>query len=287
MLSALLYYLVILPVSVLPFPVLHALSGILRFFLYDVFRYRRKVVMKNIRASFPDRSEVELHLVESRFYSQLCDTILEGFKMFSISRSQLQRRIKTINPEVIDKFYAAGKNVIIAVGHFNSWELLLTGFDSFIRHRAVVIYQPLTNSFFDKKIREARGRMGTKMLAAKNVKNFFSTQAGELTATVFAIDQSPSSPERCYWMNFLNQETPVLFGTEKYAKEFDLPVIYARLKKIRRGYYTLEFEEVTSEPQSTAYGTITEKATRMLEKDVLTAPESWLWSHRRWKHRKS
>ena len=279
-----LFYFVMIPVSVLPFGALHALSTFAYFVLFRIAGYRAKVVRENIRRSFPGKPEEEREKIVRKFYRHLCDVLLEGLKIFTISKKNLQKHIACKNPEVLDRYFEKGKSVIIAVGHYNSWELMLTGFNTFTRHKAVVIYQPLSNAFLDKKLCDARSERGTIMLPAKAVKQFFQTPSENLYATVFAIDQSPPNPERSYWMNFLNQDTPVLFGTEKYAKDFGLPVVYARLLKVKRGYYQLEFEDVIAEPSKTEYGEITEKVTRLLEKDIIAQPEYWLWSHKRWKH---
>lgn len=285
-LSALLYYLIMLPLSVLPFGVLHALSSFLYFVFYYLIGYRKEVVRENIRRSFPEKTEAEQKAIAKKFFKHLCDVFVESLKIFTISKANLAKHITCPNPEVLDRYFEQGKNVIIAVGHYNSWEFMLTGFNTFIKHKAVVIYQPLRNTFFDKKLRDARSERGTLMLPAKEVKTFFSKQSKDLYATVFAIDQSPPNPEKSYWMNFLHQDTPVLFGTEKYAKDFNQPVVYARLNKIKRGYYQLEFVEVVSNPVATAYGEITEKVTKLLENDINSKPEFWLWSHKRWKHKR-
>jgi KDO2-lipid IV(A) lauroyltransferase len=285
-LSALLYYLVLVPASIAPFWLIHINSRIIYFLAFKIIGYRKNVVRENIRNSFPGKSSGERKKIENEFFKNLADTLLEGFKIFTISKKNLVKHISCKNPEVLNAFYDKGKSVIIAVGHYNSWELMLTGFNTFIKHKAVVIYQPLSNSFLDKKLRDARSERGTIMLPAKETKNFFQTPSEDLYATVFAIDQSPPNPERAYWMKFLNQDTPVLFGTEKYAKDFKLPVVYARLVKIKRGYYQLEFETAVEEPSKTQYGEITEKVTHLLEKDIIASPEAWLWSHKRWKHKR-
>jgi KDO2-lipid IV(A) lauroyltransferase len=254
--------------------------------LYYVVGYRKEVVRKNIRNSFPEKSEAEQKKIAKKFYRHLCDVLLESQKMFTISKENLAKHITCANPEIVNRYFDQGKNVIIAVGHYNSWELMLTGFNTFIKHKAVVIYQPLRNAFLDKKLRDARSERGTLMIAAQKVKSFFSAPTDELYATVFAIDQSPPNPEKSYWMNFLHQDTPVLFGTEKYAKDFNQPVVYARLNKIRRGFYQLEFADVVSDPAKAVYGEITEKVTKLLENDIISKPEFWLWSHKRWKHKR-
>lgn len=284
--SAMLYYLVMMPLSRLPFGALHAISTLIYFFLFRVFGYRKKVVSGNLAKSFPEKNETERRRIMKRFYRQLCDVLTEGIKAFTISKDDLRLHLVCKNPELVRKYYDEGKSVIIAVGHYNSWELFLTGINLFIRHRAVVIYQPLRNRYLDMKLRQKRGEYRTIMLPKNEVKAFFKAERKELSATVFAIDQSPPKAENSYWMTFLNQDTGVLFGTEKYAKDFDQPVVYARLNKLKRGYYSLEFTDVSSHPRETKHGEITEKITRLLEKDIIANPEYWLWSHKRWKHKR-
>lgn len=286
MFSRLLYYLVLAPLSRMPFWLLHVLSSVLYFFLYYIIGYRKKVVRENLRRSFPEKSEQERHRIEKDFFLHLADIFLEGVKAFHITKDQLRKHVSCRNPEVVRRFYDEGKDVIIAVGHYGSWELLLTGLNLFIRHRAVVIYKPLSNAYLDKKLRESRGEYRTMLLPMQQVKPFFTEPRKELSAVVFAIDQSPSNPQSAWWTNFLHQETGVLFGTEKYAKTYDIPVVYAHIHREKRGHYSLTFETVAAAPRETPEGMITENATKLLEQDIIAAPAWWLWSHKRWKHKR-
>jgi KDO2-lipid IV(A) lauroyltransferase len=133
----------------------------------------------------------------------------------------------------------------------------------------------------------ARESFGTRMISKSEVRSFFSEPVSQATATLFAIDQWPAKAKKPYWMTFLNQETAVAFGTEKYAKDSGQPVLYARIRKEKRGSYVLDFSPVCDEPKLTAYGFITESITRSLEKDIQNQPAYWLWSHRRWKQNRS
>lgn len=284
--SGLLYYLIVIPISALPFVVIRGLSTVLYFSLFYIHGYRKKVVLQNLENSFPNKSEAERNQICKKFYTHFSDLLLESFKTFTISEKQLKKHLYCINPEIVNKYFEKKQSIIIAVGHYNSWEFFLTGINKLIKHQAVVIYQPLTNKYFDKKICETRSEFGTTMVATNDVKKLFETVSSDCTATIFAIDQSPSGPENCYWMKFLNQDTGVLYGTEKYAKQYDYPVVFARIIKVKRGYYQLEFIDVTEKPKQTLYGEITENVTHLLEKDILKIPEYWLWSHRRWKHKK-
>ena len=191
-----------------------------------------------------------------------------------------------LNPEFIEEYYRNGRSIIMAGGHFNNWELFAVAIDSAIPHNTIAIYQPLTNKFFDEKMRSTRGKYGLRMISTKIVKRVFDEERANISAFIFGSDQSPSNPNNCYWMKFLNQDTGVLFGVEKYAKEYNYPVVYGRINKVRRGYYTFEFSKVTDTPAECQHGEITETFTKMLEKDIVQFPQYWLWSHRRWKHKR-
>jgi KDO2-lipid IV(A) lauroyltransferase len=282
----LIYYLILLPLSRCPDFIIDIFTSVLFFFLYYIIRYRKKIVYGNLRNSFPEKSEYEIQIIARRFYRHLANVFFDGVRAFAISKDDLRDKLKCENPEVLRKHYDEGRSVVVTVGHYSSWELFLAGINLFIRHRAAVIYQPLSDEYIDGKLRETRSDFRTVMISAKKVKEFFSEQHKEPHAIAFAIDQSPANPERCYWMHFLNQETPVHFGAEKYAKEYNMPVYFARLTQVGKHQYNLRFELVTENPEDEAYGFITEKSTKLLEDQVKLKPEFWLWSHRRWKHKR-
>lgn len=284
--SALLYYLVILPVSKLPYPVLYFLSDVLFLVFYYVLGYRMKVIAGNIDRSFPDLSRPEKKAIVRNFYRHFCDLIVESLKVFSITEQQVKQRFVVRNPELLNNYFDQGRSVILAGGHFNNWELFAVAIDQPLKHQAVAVYKPLTNAYFDQLMRVSRGKYGLKMIPISIVKKEFEKSREELAVFILATDQSPGKKTKAYWMNFLNQETAVLFGTEKYATEYNYPVVYGCINKLKRGHYEVVFELVHDQPADTPYGFITEAHTRLLERDILRKPEFWLWSHRRWKHKK-
>jgi KDO2-lipid IV(A) lauroyltransferase len=281
--GAVLYYVVILPISLLPYPILYAFSDFLYLMIYYVVRYRKNVVLKNIQKSFPQLSPAEHVAISKKFYHHFCDLIVESLKIFSISEEEVKERMKIVNPEFIDAYYEKGQSMILAGGHFNNWELFAVAIAAPLKHETSAIYKPLNNKFFDAKMRETRGKYGLKLISTKAVKPFFELVKEKPTITIFAIDQSPSRKSGFYSMKFLNQETRVLFGTEKYSKEFNCPVVFGRINKLKRGYYSFEFLEVIENPRDKKHGEITEHITKLLEKDINANPEFWLWSHKRWK----
>lgn len=281
--AKILYYLFLIPLSRMPFAMLYALSDFMFFVLYYLVGYRKDVVFKNLKNSFPEKSDKELKSIQKQFFRHLCDLIVESIKGFTISTRQIMSRVHFKNNEVLDKYFDQGKSIVIITGHYNNWEMVGTSSGTGIRHQGLGIYKPLSNKFFDGKMRKSRERHGIIMVPMKETIESLKKDYGRPYALMFAADQTPSNVSRCYWLKFLNQETPVFFGPEKIAKDFDLPVIYSSMYKKKRGYYEAIHQVISDEPKSTEYGEITKAHVRILEEDIKLLPQFWLWSHKRWK----
>ncbi len=284
--NLIIYYLFIIPVSLLPFRVLYLVSDFLYVVLYRIAGYRTAVVRNNLEHSFPEKSDSEIKVIEKAYYHHLCDVVVETFKSYSISEKEILKRMVVENPELPDHYFSEGRSILLAGGHYNNWEWIATSLEQQIKHKTFALYTPLSNKFFETKMQSTRGKFGLTMVSIKRTSAFFEENKNIATATIFGIDQSPRNPDRCHWMSFLNQETGVLFGLEKYAKEFNYPVLFCEIDKIKRGYYTVRFFLVTDQPQETPHGWIIEETTKQLEQQIITHPQYWLWSHKRWKHKR-
>ncbi len=231
--SKIAYYLFIYPISKLPYPLLYGLSNFLFFVIYRLIGYRKEVVLGNIKQSFPEKSNEEQEKIMKDFYRHFCDFILESIKSFTLSKEEALKRFKLTNPEVVNKIYDEGRDIIFTGGHYNNWEILAISIGMQMKTLPFGIYKPLSNKFFDKIVRESRERFRLKLCPVKEVKEMITTDFGEPKGTIFAVDQSPSNPEKSYWTTFLNQETAMLYGAEKYAKELNLPVVFCRIDKVK------------------------------------------------------
>lgn len=285
LLNILFYYGVLIPVSHLPFRVLYFLSDGLYVVIYKMVGYRKKVVLQNIANSFPEKTHEEHIRIVSAFYRHLCDLVVESIKIFTISDKQIKQRFKIVNPEFADRIFDRGQSIVLAGGHYNNWELFAVAIAAPIKHKAIALYKPLTSKFFDEKMRSSRGSYGLNMISIKTTREEFEKKDA-LRMFIFGVDQSPGNPRTCYWGDFLNQDTGMSFGAEKYAKEYNYPVLYGRIHKLKRGHYAFEFTEAIEESPKTDYGYITKRIHYLLEKDIVAQPEYWLWSHKRWKHKR-
>lgn len=275
-------------ISLLPFPVFYLFSDFIYFLLYRVVGYRKKVVFENLKNSFPEKSYNELKKIEKDFYRYLCDLFSETIKTLTISRSEAVKRCKFNAKTTLVFNELANKNqsCIIVMGHYGNWEWAGNSFSLQCKQQLYVIYHPLSNKYFDKLMYDLRTRFGTKLYAMKDTMREMIRNKNEVNATAFIADQTPS-PDSAYWTTFMNQDTPVFWGTEKIAQKLNYPIVYITIKKIKRGYYEVDSELLINEPKNTSLGEISELHTRKLESDIITQPSIWLWSHRRWKHKKN
>lgn len=283
MLSKILYYFIILPLSYLPLRILYLISDFFYVLLILFIPYRKKVVRKNLINSFPDKNIKEIKKIERKFYRHFTDILIEGVKNLTISKKELSKRLIVENPELMNQLYEKGKSVLLVSGHYNNWEWIITSQNNLFKHQALGIGMPLTSQFWDKKINERRARNGMKIVHAKNLKENIALEKKQPIAILILGDQSPGDSMKSYWMNFLHQDTAVLFGTEQLANEYDFSVVYFTMKKIKRGYYKMELQLVTEEPKTLEWGEITITHTHLLEKEIVNKPENWIWTHKRWK----
>lgn len=283
-------YFVALPfiygISLLPFPLLYLLSDGIYFLIYRVLGYRKEVVMNNLRNSFPEKDEAELKAIASKFYRWFCDLTLETLKTLTISPEEVRKRVEFRGKDILQQYAREKRSVILVLGHYGNWELAGARYS---QERDIpqlhVIYHPLANARFDRLMYHMRTRHGTKLYTMRETSKAMIRDRDLLTATAFIADQTPS-PERAYWMTFLNQDTPVFQGTEGLARKLDKPVIYISITRPERGYYCMSMETLVADPTRTRDGEITEVHTRRLEQDIRKYPELWLWTHRRWKHKR-
>lgn len=273
-------------VSLLPFRLLYLLSDSIYFLIYRVLGYRKDVVLTNLRNSFPDKSEAEIKEIASRFYRWFCDLTLETLKTLTISANAVRERVSFEGTEILEDYANNKQSVILVLGHFGNWEFAGARYS---QEKTIpqlyVIYHPLHNTGFDRLMHHMRTRHGTKLYTMRETSKSMIRDRHLLTATAFIADQTPS-PERAYWMNFLNQDTPVFLGTEALARKLGYPVIYISITRPRRGYYRMVVERLIADTKNTREGEITEVHTRRLERDIQDHPDLWLWTHRRWKHKR-
>lgn len=280
--AALLYSL-----SLLPFWFLYLVSDFLYLLLFYVFGYRKKVVLENLKNSFPEKTDAERALIAKKFYKFFPDLIIEAIKMMTIRRQTVLKRIELVNEEEVLKYFDQGRSVIAVTAHYANWELGIHRLSLMTDRPKLIIYKPLNNQAFNNVYNALRCRFGATMVPMKQILRHILKLKDTPHISVFVADQTPTYQDSDYFMDFLNQDTLVFTGTERIARITKAPIVYCHIgRKAKRGHYYCKFTTLVENPDEYAAHEITHLHNRFTEQMIREQPEYWLWSHRRWKRKR-
>jgi Kdo2-lipid IVA lauroyltransferase/acyltransferase len=273
-------------ITLLHLPVLYPLADGLSVLLCYIIRYRRKVVLQNLKNSFPEKSHREIKRIMWRFYRYLCDYFVESLYTINMSLEECNKRYSYTNPELLEKYFREGKSVVLTTSHYGCWEWS-ANFTSWFSPTIFAIYKPLSNKLFDRLFIYIRSKYGLEPIPMKKTLRTIADclKKNETFALLFLADQRPARQDLSYWTFFMNQETPVITGMDRLARKYNLPVVFMNVSRPRRGYYEITYETIEPEPAKTKPNELAEKYIRCVEKLVRNQPEFYLWSHKRWKYR--
>ena len=274
----------------LPLAVLYVFAGGIYFLLAYVMRYRWRVVTENLRNSFPEKSAAEIERTGQAFYWHFAQVVVEILKLAAISPAGLARRMRFVNPELMTRHFAENRLVLSLGSHMGNWEWILSGAALEFPGRAAGVYKPLNNLFFESLMRRLRTRLGADAVPMSATLRYLVAHRGQGHTLSLLTDQAAGPEDRPYWTTFLNQDTSFYTSADRLATQLDCAVLYVGIRRVRRGYYEVRFTELPDGRAAAVApaGTfpVTEAFARQLEADMRASPEQYLWTHRRWKHKR-
>ena len=269
----------------IPLFILYPLSDFLAWFTSDIIRYRYAVVQENLRNAFPEMSEPERKKLSRKFYVNFTDVLVESFKMLSRNPKLIPSRVKILNPELLQNYQQTGKSIVAVSSHYGNWEWMGVGLQELTGIRCLLTYKPLSSPLMERLMKEVRQLNGGELVSMQQTFRAVSSSKTPVLSLLIS-DQAPH-PDNAYWTKFLNQDTPVFLGAERIAKATNSVVVFIAMRRVKRGLYTLEFQELTKDSKSEKEFAITEMHVRALEKLIFEDPSNWLWTHKRWKHKRN
>lgn len=253
------------------------------FLLYYVIGYRREVVMSNLLIAFPEKTQHERLQISKEFYHNFLDTFIETLKFLSLSDKEFAKRL-TGNFDLLTDLYTTGQNVQLLSGHFFNWEYMNWGLSRNSPYPLIGVYSPVSNKLIDRIIYKMRSRYNGILVSFYEFKNRFHQLAKSRYALALIADQNPGISEKSYWLPFFGKLTGFVTGPEKSARINNNAVVLAHFYKVKRGYYHVNFELLTTTPKEFVRGELTKNYVAFLENCIRKKPANYLWSHRRWKN---
>jgi Kdo2-lipid IVA lauroyltransferase/acyltransferase len=269
-------------VSLLPMWILYRLSDLLYVLIFYIFGYRKAVVLQNLAIAFPEKTQSERAAIAKKFYKNFIDTFIETIKLFSASEEFMRKRF-TIDTEVLNQLYRSGKKVQVHLGHNFNWELASLAVCSISPFVFLAVYMPIESKPIDRIFKKLRSRTGAIFIPATNMRSSLYPHRNQQYLLALIADQVPGNMSKAYWLNFFGRPTPFVQGPERGAMAGNIPVVFAAISKVKRGYYTCRLELAAENPGIMDHGKLTRMYRDFLEEVIRKSPDMWLWSHRRWK----
>ncbi|MCJ7932135.1 MAG: lysophospholipid acyltransferase family protein [Chryseobacterium sp.] len=275
-------------ISKLPLKVLYIFSDVIFFLNYYLVGYRKKVITQNLRNSFPGKSEEEINRIRKMFYRNFSDYLVETIKSFSISETESRVRMQHINQDLFHEVQKEGKNIILLAGHVFNWEWINALARIVPQKHCHPVYRKVNSDFWENQMKKVRNKFGNEALEANEViLNIFRNKNDGDSIYMFVADQTPHFSHVNYGLEFLNQRTPVFIGYDKLATRMDLAFIYCEMKKVKRGYYQVNYYRIYPDNEKFVEYEVVKKFHMLLENTLHKHPDNYLWSHRKWKYQDS
>lgn len=272
--------------SRLPLPILYLCSDLLFLVLYRIMRFQRRLLYANLKLAFPAHSRSERNSLAAACYRNALDFLFETLKSWRFDESEFRRRVTLKNPELIRELGARHKTLLALTSHFGNWEWLQLACAAQLDIPVTALYSSLNRPDIDELLKSMRSRFGSTLIEAKSalpVLLDLSRQGGIIAVNA---DQGPRPEDDKYWGRFLGIDTAFYTGPDKLARLFKTPVIFVHMRRIRRGYYEVEFELLCEPPYSQDQGNILPAYIKAAERQILSAPQDWFWLYKRWKFRR-
>lgn len=268
----------------------YVVENVFFFLLYYVLRYRRKVVWTNLRNSFPDKGDAELWIIRRKFYRTLAEIFVDTVDMAHKNEAKA-REMLVIERGDEQALRVHGRDWIAMLAHFGCWEYCSYWGLLEPSQMVVAVYHPLRSPIMECLYQRLRNSSFATTVAMKECVRFYVRHRetgidGKNMVLGLIADQNPPRRPNSHWFSFLNQDTIFFDGGEKLALKFRLPVYFVRMERIQRGRYRMSFELLYDGVEEVAENEITERYVRRLESMICERPELWMWSHRRWKHKR-
>jgi len=276
-------------INTIPFRIKYFLSDILSPVLNHLFRYRKKVILNNLKNAFPEKNEKQIKEITRSFYRQLTDLIFEIIKLDSLSETELFRQVTVSGEDILTQLAEQKKGVIVVMSHSGNWEWTSQRvcFSGRCFNYVGVIAKEVSDPYFDQYFSDLRMKLQkgySEIIPFTQTARYLASIRHKTSMLITIADQTPHINQIQYRTEFLNQDSGIFLGPERIAKSLNYAVVFCHVNKTGRGLYHIEYELITDAPKEKQPFEITNSHVKMLEADIRKQPEIWLWSHRRWKY---
>ncbi|MGD2076246.1 MAG: lysophospholipid acyltransferase family protein [Gammaproteobacteria bacterium] len=271
----------------LPLPLLYLIADLLFLALFRGFGFQRRLAEENIAAAFPELSRDRVARLAADSARNAAHVVLETIKTERLDKTQLARRVRIENPELVDRLVEQHRTVVTLAAHHGNWEWLQLACSARLAAPVAALYKPLGRRSLDALLARLRSRFGSRLIPVHAALPELLRFAREPGVIALVADQGPRPDEEKHWGCLLGRDTAFFSGPEKLARLLAAPLLFAHMQRLRRGYYGVRFELLAQPPYTQPDGELMDRFIRVLDKQIREAPQDWVWVYKRWKYEKS
>ncbi|HUP88672.1 MAG TPA: lysophospholipid acyltransferase family protein [Longimicrobiales bacterium] len=245
-------------------------------------RIRRELVERNLRAAFPEATDEWVHDIAKRAYEHLGRETLVSIRLGNLTPKQLIEMTTDPGIDEFRKAMAEGKGAVVMSGHVGNHEIAAAALAA--RGFPVdVVVQRQGNPLFDKALNDARMKHGLGVIDRSKAQRqaLKSLRAGR--AVAFAADQDAG--RNGVFVPFFGRRASTHRGPALFAVKTGAPAFIGAALQSGNGYrgFLERLEVDRAGPVDDVVYNLMAAFTKRLEEVVRSAPDQYLWMHRRWK----
>lgn len=275
--------------ALLPRKVIRVLGAGIGVLWIDILRFRRRVVLDNLRLCFPDWSEEKRVAVGRESLRRQGSNFAEVFTLPGRSRPWFERNVVYEGWEHLENARAEGRGVYLLGMHVGNGDMTAAALSA----RGVPLF--LISKFFSHKFSNdlwfhIRGRFGTRYIEPHGEKTAFEILRAvrEKGCVAFVLDQFMGRPFGIP-TRFFGRETGTAYGLALFVLKTGSPVVpvYSYEGEDDKIHIVceprLELSSLVGDDKDENLRRMTQRFNDVIESVVRRHPKEWMWVHRRWK----
>jgi Kdo2-lipid IVA lauroyltransferase/acyltransferase len=251
----------------------------------SILRLRRKVVVSQLMACFPEKPRSEIESIASRVYRNQGMNLVEQLRILVIGLDDVEGRVEIRGQENVEKILHADTSALILMAHIGNWEI--AGYTTRISNRVTtVVVKLMRNPKVQEYLVKTREKMNVRIIPHKGGFRdcLRAVDAGDVLTII--LDQNRPTHEGVF-VDFFGRSACTSPGLAVISYKTKLPVypVFFTRQPNHRDHIMHVLPPIEPPPGrkmdvTTAY---TEKYTKVIEDMIRQYPDQWLWMHKRWK----
>lgn len=243
---------------------------------------RRKVALDNLAIAFGNsKSVAERKRIALESFRHLGTCLMEFFRL-PRSVEQVKQHVSMKGDEHLERAFARNKGVLLVMSHLGPWEYL--GFLTYLKkYPTTVLGRPIKNPYFYRWVQSLRKTVDLDY----SDKNFgprkLLSELRQNHLVAMTIDQWAGNEG--LWIDFFDIPTSTTSLPARLAKRTGCALVPAHCIRVASGKYRINImpEVSIGEKGDNWVEEMTRKLNSLLEEQISSFPEQWLWTHKRWK----